>query len=503
MATFEKLENNKVKVTMEISAEAFAEATQQAYLKTRAKYNVPGFRKGKAPKKMIENMYGEGAFYEDAFELAYGDVYDEAIEQLKLIPVERPEISIEKIEADEGVVFTAEFAVKPEVALGAYKGIEVVRRAYTVEEKEIDALVDAEREKLARYVEQTRPVEQGDRVILDYSGSVDGVKFDDGTAADATLDIGSGTFIPGFEEQLVGMHVGEERPIEVTFPEEYHAEALQGKKAVFEIKIKAIQMKELPEADDEFAKDISEFDTLADWRKDKRAALEKRNEERAKAEMEDEAARKATENATFDVPPPMIERQMDYMLQDIAYRLSMSGLNLEDYCKYTGTDVRLLRESYREESERRVRIQLVLEAICVAENLEATDEDIDREIEEHAERTGQNAAEVKERLNSRDKEYFKDRVLTNKTIDLLMANVKLVDEAKQKAAPKKAAKPAAEAAEKAAPKAKKAEKADAAEKPAKAEKVEKPEKKQPAEKKEAADKPKKAAKPKAEVSEEK
>ncbi len=429
MATVEKLENKKVKLTIEVSKEEFGEALQQAYIKTRARYNVPGFRKGKAPRKMIENMYGEGAFFEDAFELVYAKAYDKAVEEHNIEPVERPDISIEKIGVEEGVAFTAEVAVKPEVSLGAYKGIEVVSRAYTVEDSQLDAILEQEREKVARYVEMDRPIEQGDRVLLDYSGSVDGVKFEGGTAEDQTLDIGSGTFIPGFEEQLIGLLKGEEKDISVTFPEEYHAENLKGKAAVFAVKIKGIQKKELPELDDEFAKDISEFDTLAELRADKRAALEKRNGERAKSEMEDEALRKATANAAFDVPDAMIQRQMDYMLQDVAYRLSMSGISLEDYCKYTGMDTAAMREGYRGEAEQRVRTQLVLEAIAKEEGIEAAQEDLDREIAQYAERAGKTPEEFKASLKEDDMDYFQERVQVQKTIDLIMNSAVLIEKA--------------------------------------------------------------------------
>lgn len=432
MATVETLENKKVKLTVEVSKEAFAEALQQAYEKSKGRYTVPGFRKGKAPRKVIETMYGEGAFYEDAFELVYADAYDKAVEEHNIEAVERPDISIEKIGKEEGVVFTAEVAVRPEVLLGAYKGIEITDRAYTVKDSEIDAILDQEREKVARYVEMERPVENGDRVLLDYSGSVNGVKFDGGTAEGQTLEIGSHTFIPGFEEQLVGMQKDEEKDITVTFPEEYHAEELKGKEAVFAVKIKGIQKKELPELDDEFAKDISEFDTLEEFRADKRKQLEERNAQRAKSEMEDEAIKVAAENATFDVPTAMTERQMDYMLQDIAYRLSMSGLKLEQYCQYMGTDPRTLRETYRAEAEQRVRAQLVLEAIAKAENIEATEEELAHEIEHYAGHAGKEAEEFKATLKDQDMEYFKERIAVQKTVDLLVANAKLVEKAEDK-----------------------------------------------------------------------
>lgn len=422
MATVETLENKKVKLTIEVSKEAFADALQKAYLKEKGKFNVPGFRRGKAPRKVIETMYGEGVFFEDAFELVYGSAYDAAVQEHGLEPVERPDISIEKIGLEDGAVFTATFDVRPEVSLGAYKGIEIEGKAYTVEESQIDALLEQEREKVARYVEMERPVENGDRVVLDYSGSVDGVKFEGGTAEDQTLDIGSGTFIPGFEEQLVGMQKDEEKEITVTFPEEYHAEELKGKQAVFAVRIKAVQQKELPELDDEFAKDISEFDTLDEWRADKRKELEERSEQRRKSALEDAAIQKATENAVFDVPAAMTERQMDYMLQDISYRLSSSGLTLEDYCKYMGTDARSLREGYRTEAERRVRSQLVLEAIQKAEGIEASDEELEHELGHYAEHAGKSPEEYKASLSADDLGYFKERAGVQKTIDFLVEN---------------------------------------------------------------------------------
>lgn len=427
MATVEKLEKNKIKLTIELGADVFNESLQSAYLKTKSKYNVPGFRKGKAPRKVIENFYGDGVFYEDAFEALYPDAYDKAVEENNLEPVERPDISIEQIGMDQSLIFTAEVDVRPEVVLGTYKGIEVVRRAYTVEDTEVETILQQEREKIARYVEQERPVENGDRVILDYSGSVDGVKFDGGTAENHTLDIGSGSFIPGFEEQLVGMVKEEERDIDVTFPEEYHAEELKGKAAVFRVNIHAIQVKELPALDDEFAKDVSEFDTLDELRADKRAQLEERNLERAKAEMEDEAVRKATQNATFDVPNAMTERQMDYMLQDIAYRLSMSGLTLDQYCQYTGTDARGLRETYREEAQTRVRTQLVLEAIRKAEGIEATEEEISAEVAAYAKRMGKEVDEIKQTLQDEDMSFFKERAEVERTLKLLLDNAVFVE----------------------------------------------------------------------------
>lgn len=484
MATFEKLEKSRVKIQMEIPADKLSDAMQAAYEKTRGRYDISGFRKGKAPRKMIENMYGEGVFLEDAFELIYGDVYSGAIEELKLEPVERPDIEIQSISISEGVKFSAEVAVYPEVVLGKYKGIEIEKKEYTVLDADIDAFINKERERIARYVEKDRPVKQGDRVILNYSGSVDGVKFDGGTAEDQQLDIGSGRFIPGFEEQLVGFEKGQEGAINVKFPDEYHAEALKGKDAVFEVLIKAIQERELPELDDEFAKDVSEFDTLAGLRESKRQELQKRNDERAKAEMEDEALKIVGANATVDIPDVMVGRQMDYMMQDFSYRLAMSGMNMEDYCRYMDIDPNAMRESYREEALERVRVQLALEAVKNEEKVECDDESLNKEYENYASRSGKSVEDLVNSLSDDDKEYFKDRVAKQKAIDIIMENAKQV----------KAKKPAKADDKAKAEKAEKIAKAEKTEKPAKAEKAEKAPVK--AAKAEKAEKPVKAEKPK-------
>ena len=336
MATMEKLEGSKVKLTIEVSAEQFEAATQKAYQKAGKRFNVPGFRKGKAPRKVIENMYGPLAFFDDAFDIVYPEAYQAAIAEQGVEPVDRPDVSIETLpEGETPLVFSLVVAVKPEVELGAYKGIEVEKRAYNVTDDEVDAAIAQLQEGVARMVDVDRPVENGDTVNLDYSGSVDGVKFDGGTAQGQTLTIGSGQFIPGFEEQMVGMAVGEEKDIEVTFPEEYHAENLAGKKAVFAVKVNGIQVKELPTLDDEFAKDVAEYDTLEALRDAKRQELLEQAEKNAKIQKENDVVRKAVENATVEVPDAMVERQIDSFLQDMGYRLQMQGISLEDYLKYT------------------------------------------------------------------------------------------------------------------------------------------------------------------------
>ncbi|MEG1524734.1 MAG: trigger factor [Clostridia bacterium] len=440
MATFEKLENNRVKLTVSVSPETFAVATQQAYLKGVKHYNVPGFRKGKAPRKVIENLYGAEVFFEDAFEIVWGDAYDAALDEHKLIAVDKPSLDIETISLQDGVVFTAEVQLQPEVTLGAYRGIEVAEPTYTVEDQEVMAEIEKEREKNARFVDVDRAVENDDRVMLDYSGSVNGEKFDGGTAEDQMLVIGSNTFIPGFEEQVIGMKTGESKDITVTFPAEY-AEPLAGKEAVFAITIKAVQFKELPTLDDEFAKDISEFDTLDALIADKKKTMSEQAEANRKTAIENLAIKTACDNATVDIPDVMIERQVNYMLQDIAYRLKASGLSMEDYCKFTGTDLTALKESYREEAAARVKMQLVIEAVGKAESITCTDEDLQKSIAEYAGKNSQEPEAFEKNLSEDDREYLSDRVVAEKTVEFIVENAKLVKEKKTKDDAEKAEKP--------------------------------------------------------------
>lgn len=453
MATMEKLEGSKVKLTIEVSAEQFEAATQKAYQKAGKRFNVPGFRKGKAPRKVIENMYGPLAFFDDAFDIVYPEAYQAAIAEQGVEPVDRPDVSIETLpEGETPLVFSLVVAVKPEVELGAYKGIEVEKRAYNVTDDEVDAAIAQLQEGVARMVDVDRPVENGDTVNLDYSGSVDGVKFDGGTAQGQTLTIGSGQFIPGFEEQMVGMAVGEEKDIEVTFPEEYHAENLAGKKAVFAVKVNGIQVKELPTLDDEFAKDVSEYDTLEALRDAKRQELLEQAEKNAKIQKENDVVRKAVENATVEVPDAIVERQIDSFLQDMGYRLQMQGISLEDYLKYTNTEISALRDQYRADAALRVKSQLVLEAISKAEAIEATPEEIGDKVAEYAKQFGNMTVEDFEKnLQADDRQYFADQVVVEKTLALLVENAKEVAPKKKATRKKKAAAEAEAPAEQEAP----------------------------------------------------
>lgn len=420
MASFEKLESNKVKLGMTISAEDFDKAVDKAYLKLRKTITVPGFRKGHAPKGVIEKAYGWYVFVDDAFDEAYPAVYEAAVKEHDVKPVDRPDITILSAEKGEDVAFEAVVTVMPEVSLGQYKGIEVEKQEYNVTDEMVNAEIERERENVARMIDVERPVENGDEVELDYLGTVDGVKFEGGTAEHQTLVIGSGMFIPGFEEQMIGMNVGEEKDLNVKFPDEYHSDELKGKDAVFHVKVHAVRVKELPEADDEFAKDVSEFNTIAELRDHKKEELEKKAMNEAKAKKENDVIEKAVANATVDIPDVMIDRQADRMLNDIRYRLSMQGISLEDYCKYTGTKTEVMKAEMKNEAERRVKTQLVLDAIMKAEGIKAENDEVEKKIDEYCAQFDDKAEEFKAKLNEDDKAYFEDQVLLDKTINMLV-----------------------------------------------------------------------------------
>ena len=423
--TVEKISSNKVKLSFDIDAAKFDEAMGKAYIKVRGQVAIPGFRKGHAPRKMIENMYGEGVFYDEAFELNFDEVYGPAIDENKLEVVDRPQVDIQQIGTGKNLQFTCEVFVKPDVTLGEYKGVEVKREHTLVTEDEVNAEIEKERNKQAAEVSvDNRAVAEGDTVNLDYSGSVDGVKFAGGTAEAQTLKIGSHTFIPGFEEQMVGMNIGEEKDLEVTFPQEYHAEELAGKKAVFHVKVNGITETQLPALDDDFAKDISEFDTLDEYKADVRAKLEAQAAERDNNAFTNAVIEKVMENATVEIPEAMVERQIDSMVRNFEARLAQQGLKLADFIKYTGQDEKSFRNQYREQAEKSVRANLVLEAVENAENFEATEEEIDAEIVKFAGQIGQDVENLKKNLTEGDREYFKADVIRDKAVKFLCDNAK-------------------------------------------------------------------------------
>ena len=423
--TVEKISSNKVKLSFDIDAAKFDEAMGQAYIKVRGQVAIPGFRKGHAPRKMIENMYGEGVFYDEAFELIFDEVYGPAIDENKLEVVDRPQVDIQQIGTGKNLQFTCEVFVKPDVTLGEYKGVEVKKEHTLVTEDDVNAEIEKERNKQAAEVSvDDRAVAEGDTVNLDYSGSVDGVKFAGGTAEGQTLKIGSHTFIPGFEEQMVGMNIGEEKDLNVTFPTEYHAPDLAGKEAVFHVKVNSITETQLPALDDDFAKDISEFDTLDAYKADVRAKLEAQAAERDNNAFTNAVIEKVMANATVEIPDAMVERQIDSMVRNFEARLAQQGLKLADFMKYTGQDEKSFRNQYRDQAEKSVRANLVLEAVENVEKFEAAEEEIDAEIEKFAKQIGQNVEDLKKNLTEGDREYFKADVIRDKAVKFLCDNAK-------------------------------------------------------------------------------
>ena len=450
--TVEKISGNKVKLTFVESAEAFDAAMQKAYLKNRGKINVPGFRKGKAPRKLIENMYGESVFYDDAFEIVAQPAYDEALKADAIAAVDRPEVDIQQIGAGQELKFTIEVFVKPDITLGEYKGVAVEKNVQPVTEEAINARIDSDVERASTTQDVTdRPVQAQDTVNLDYAGSVDGVPFEGGTAQGQTLVIGSNTFIPGFEDQMIGMSIGEEKDLQVKFPEQYHAEELAGKDAVFHVKVNGIQEKIKPELDDDFAADVSEFDTFAAYRQNIVDTLEKNASERAESELEDALVQKVVDAADCDIPNAMIEDEITSMLREMEMRMAYQGLRFEDYLKYTGQTMDQLREQYKSEATNRVKTQLVLEAVAKAESIEPTEEDIEATYADQAKRMNREVEEFKASLSDGQKAYLKETAGIKKTMDFLKANAviteKVVEKAEEKPAKKPRKKKAADKAE--------------------------------------------------------
>lgn len=427
--TYEKISSNKAKLSFVIPAEQFDEAMQKAYLKNRSRINVPGFRKGKAPRALIERMYGEGVFYDDAMELLFPDAYEAAVKENDLKPVDRPEMtSVDQIGAGQDLKFTCEVFVRPDVELGQYKGLEVEVTKQTVSEDDVNARIEQDRQKGARTIDvEDRPVEDGDTVNLDYAGSVDGVAFAGGTAQGQTLKIGSHQFIPGFEEQMVGMQIGEEKDLNVTFPEQYHSEELAGKAAVFHVKVNSIQRTELPELDDDFAADVSDFNTFAEYKDSIVKELTERAEKNNEVTIENALVEKAVDNATIDVPHAMIHEQLDYMMREMEMRMAYQGLRMEDFLKYTGQTREQLEHSYHGEAEKRVRIELTLEAIRKAEGIEPTEEEVKKQIEEQAKRMGREVEDFEKTLTDEQRAYLSDTAAIQKVVDLMKADAKVTE----------------------------------------------------------------------------
>ena len=421
----EKTENkNEVKLSFEIEAEKFEDAMKKVYAKTAKYFTIPGFRKGKAPMAIVERTYGSSIFYEDTFNELVPDIYDEAIKENKIEAVSRPQIDISQMEKGKDLKFTAIVQIKPEVKLGKYKGIELKKIEYTVSDKDVEHELGHMAEHNARLVTvEDRPVEKGDITIIDFAGSINGVAFEGGTATNQELEIGSNKFIPGFEDQIIGMKVNEEKDINVTFPEDYFSKDLAGKEATFKVTLHEIKKKELPKIDDEFAKDVSEFDTLADLKADIKSKMEKENEERAKYESEEAAIEAVCKDVEVDIPSGMIETEIDNMVKDIENKLSYQGLTLDQYLKLTNKTMENLRKEFDEQANKAVKSRLVLEAIIKAEDIKPDDKEVEEKVKEMAKNYGRPEDELLK--NEGFKNYIIDNMKYEKAIAFILDNAKM------------------------------------------------------------------------------
>lgn len=432
--TVENLEKNMAKLTIEVSAEDFEKALQKAYEKNKNKIAVNGFRKGKVPRAVIEKVYGAGVFYEDAANILIPEEYSKAAEESKLDIVSQPEIDVTQIEKGKSFIFTAEVALKPEVTLGEYLGVEIEKTDAKVTADDVKAELEKVREQNARLVDVTsRSVKDKDQAVIDFEGFVDGVPFEGGKGTDYPLTIGSHSFIDNFEEQLIGAKIGKEVEVNVTFPENYQAAELAGKPATFKVTVKAIKVKELPKLDDDFAKDVSEFDTLADYKADIKKNLTEKKKEEAKREKEAKAVAKAVENASMDIPEGMIKLQVNNMVNEFAQRLQMQGLSIDQYIQYMGSNHQQFMESLKPEAITRIKNSLVLEAVVKAENITATEDDFEEEVKRMADMYKMEVDKVKEILGDNEKEQIMSDLAIQKAAELIASK------AVEKAAPKAAA----------------------------------------------------------------
>lgn len=421
----EKLEKNMAKLTIEASAEDLEKAIEKAYQKQKSQISIPGFRKGKVPRQMIEKMYGKEVFYEDAANVLIPDAYEKALEECEEDIVSSPKIEVTQIEAGKPFVFTATVALKPEVKLGKYKGVKVDKIDVAVTDEEVDAEINKELEKNARNITvEDRAVKDGDVTTLDFEGFVDGVAFDGGKGENYPLTIGSGAFIPGFEEQLVGAEIGKEVEVKVTFPEDYQAENLKGKDAVFKCTIKEIKEKQLPALDDEFASEVSEFDTLAEYKEDVKKNLAEKKEKDARNAKENAAVQAAVEVSEMEIPEAMLETQQKQMIDEFAQRITMQGLSMEQYFQFTGTNYQQMLEQVKPQAEERIKSRLVLEAIAAAENLEATEEEYEKELETMAGVYQMELDKVKELMGEKEKKNIMQDLAVRKAAEFVADNAK-------------------------------------------------------------------------------
>ena len=422
----EKLEKNMAKLTIEVSAEDLDKAMEKAYQKQKSRISLPGFRKGKAPRKMIESMYGKGVFMEDAVNSLVPQEYTKALGECDLEIVSQPEINVTQMEPGKALIFTADVAVKPEVTLGDYKGVEVPKSEIAVTDEEVDAEVKKEQDKNARTVAvEDRAAANGDITTIDFEGFVDGVAFDGGKGTDYALTLGSGTFIPGFEDQLVGANAGDHVEVKVTFPEEYQAKELAGKEAVFQCDVKKVEAKELPELDDDFAQDVSEFDTLAEYKEDVKKNLTEKKEKAARTAKENAAVDKAIENAEMDIPDAMLNTQVRQMLDDFSRRMQSQGLTMEQYFQFTGMTLDKMQEEMKPQALKRIQTRLVLEKIAEVENIQPTEEEVEEEFKKMADAYKMEVEKIKELLGDRELEQMKKDMAVQKAVTLI------ADEAKE------------------------------------------------------------------------
>ena len=420
---FEEVEKNLQKLTFEVSVDDFEKAIDRAYKKNKNKFNIPGFRKGKAPKAIVIKNYTKAVFYDDALNDVLPDAYEAALKESGLDVVARPEFDVEEIKDGEPVVFTALVTTKPEVKLGDYKGIEVEKVDYTVTDEDVDKDIESVRSRNARVVTvDDRAVQSGDIAVIDFEGFVDDVPFEGGKGENYELEIGSNTFIPGFEDQIIGAKVDDLTDVNVTFPEEYHAEELKGKPAVFKVKVNEIKVRELPELDDDFASEVSEFDTLADYKADVRAKLEEKAKENAEAQIQDSVVDKAIENAEFDVPDAMIDYQIDILINDMAQNLSYQGMSLDMYMKYTGQTMESMREAYRDRATKQVNASLVIDAISAAEGIEVSPEEVELNLVDMSKKYNMELDKLKELISEPEMDNIKKEMVFKKTIEMLANN---------------------------------------------------------------------------------
>ena len=423
----EKLEKNMAKLTVEVPAEQFEKALTTAFNKNKSRFNIPGFRKGKAPQAMVEKMYGVEVLYEDAINEALDATYGDAVTESELDVVSRPEIDVVQVEKGKELIYTATVAVKPEVTLGEYKGIEVEKASAEVSDEDIEAELKKVQEQNSRLITvEDRAVEDGNQTVVDFEGFVDGTPFEGGKGEDYPLTIGSHSFIDTFEEQLIGKNIGEECEVNVTFPEEYHAKELAGKPAVFKVTVKEIKRKELPELNDEFAGEVSEFETLEEYKNDVKAKLSLTKQKEAATENENHVVDKVVENATMDIPEPMIESQVNNMVNDYARRMQSQGLSLEQYMQFTGMTIDTLKEQMKPQAVKRIQTRLVLEAIVKAENITVSDEAVEKEIADMAESYKMEVAQIKEYMGENGIEQMKEDLAVQEAVDFLVAEAKLV-----------------------------------------------------------------------------